>query len=78
MAYTEAQRIAKVGAALDAALDNLVTLEEAGPQAWADYSVDGESYQYEGAKRGLEDRIERLTILLRKLQPFNVRSRVMP
>lgn len=66
----------KVTAALDAALDNLLALEQAGPQAWVDYSVDGESYQYEQAKRGLTERIERLQILLNKMQPFCLRSRV--
>lgn len=68
----------KAQAALSAAYDNLLALETAGPQAWVDYSVDGESYAYEAAKRSLEERIERLTALVQKLQPFNVRSRVTP
>lgn len=50
-AYPAAQ--AAIQAALNSAAANLAALEAAGPQAWVDYSVDGESYQYVAAKAAL-------------------------
>lgn len=65
-----------VVAARTAAINNLLALELAGPQAWADYSVDGESYQYAAAKRAAQEQIDRLTDLIQKVGgPFIVQTR---
>jgi len=76
MAYTEAERIALARQTLDAAMDNLLALELAGPQAWVDYTEDGGSYQFSNAKRTLQERIKGLQELIQTLQgAFIVKSR---
>jgi len=63
-------------AARSQAIANLLALEQAGPQAWVDYSLDGESYQYSKAKRDLQDEIDRYTDLIQKVGgPWILKSR---
>ena len=73
---TAAQRITNLTTILDAEIANLDALVAAGPQAWVDYSADGESYQYNAAKTAHEKRIEDLNVFIQKLSPFCIRSRV--
>ena len=63
-------------AALLDAVANLAALEAAGPQAWVDYSVDGESYQYRAAKTAALESIEKYQRMIQLLGgPFTIRSR---
>ena len=65
-----------LNAALASASQNLAELEAAGPQAWVDYSVDGESYQYSQAKTALAQRIDSLQTTIQRMSgPFMKRSR---
>lgn len=65
--------------ALADACVNLAALEAAGPQAWVDYSVDGESYQYTAAKRSLLESIEKYKRAIQIIAgPFLVKTRVIP
>lgn len=75
--YTAAQ--ASLIAALNSAAMNLATLEAAGPQVGVTYSLDGESYDWVGAKKYYLDAIERYTKLIQNLDgPFIVRSKGRP
>jgi hypothetical protein len=72
-AYPAAQ--AAIQAALDSAAANLQSLEAAGPQAWVDYSVDGESYQYVAAKAALLKSISEYQAAIQSLDgPWILRS----
>jgi hypothetical protein len=65
-----------IEAAMTDAAVNLAALEAAGPQAWVDYSVDGESYQYAAAKTQLLASIEKYKRTLQILDgPIHVTSR---
>lgn len=71
--YSKAQ--ASLQAALDDAAANLATLEAAGPQQGVTYSLDGESYDWVGAKRYYLDAIERYTKLIQQLDgPWIVKN----
>jgi len=63
-------------AARAASIQNLLTLELAGPQAWADYSVDGGSYQFSRAKEQLQRSIDAYSRAIQQLGgPWTIRSR---
>ena len=67
-------------AARSQAIANLLALENAGPQAWTDYSTSGpggsNSYQYAQAKKQLCDSIANYTAMIQMLGgPWIIRSR---
>ena len=63
-------------AALLAATVNLAELEAAGPQAWVDYSADGESYQYRAAKTAALESIDKYMRVIQLLGgPFQLMTR---
>lgn len=73
-AYPAAQ--ASLQAALNSAAVNLAALEAAGAQAGVDYSIDGESYQWAGAKKYYLDAIATYQRLIQQLDgPWILRSR---
>lgn len=73
-AYPTAQ--ASLQAALNSATANLAALEAAGPQAGVTYSLDGESYDWVGAKNYYLAAIDKYVELIQKLDgPFIIRSR---
>lgn len=63
--------------ARDAAMNNLVQLEQAGPMKFGvTYSIDGRSFDWIGAKRFYTEQVDNLTNLIQKLEgAWIVRSR---
>ncbi len=61
------QDIANAQAARSQAIVNLLALENAGPQAWADVSVDGTSMGFSRAKDQLNKSIEGYDKMIQRL-----------